>query len=82
MIQAGLIDQLTELGWKVNFKENEKFDYVNEMMQTDKDIGKMKNPRTVSKVTKQVSDVIERESKAGNLPLTLGGDHSLVSHRP
>lgn len=42
------------------------------------DIGIMKNPRTVSAVAHNVSQVVESISKQGNLPLTLGGDHSLA----
>lgn len=79
LVQAGLVSQLTELGWNVHFQDHEKFDYVNKMLEQDPDIGVMKNPRTVSKVTQQVAETVEREAKSGRLPLTLGGDHSLVS---
>lgn len=37
----------------------------------------MKNPRTVNAVARSVADRVEAISKAGDLPLTLGGDHSL-----
>lgn len=38
----------------------------------------MKNPRTVSAVTRSVADTVEAAAKKGSLPLTLGGDHSLA----
>lgn len=38
----------------------------------------MINPRTVSKVTKEVARLVGASAHAGELPLTLGGDHSLA----
>ena len=45
----------------------------------DPDIGKMKKPRLVSAVTEKVAGEVGEISNRGWLPLTLGGDHSLVS---
>ena len=39
----------------------------------------MKKPRLVSAVCEKVSTEVGRISQKGWLPLTLGGDHSLVS---
>jgi arginase len=39
----------------------------------------MKQPRAVSTVTKQLASDVADVAEGGKLPLTLGGDHSLVS---
>ena len=48
---------------------------------SDPPIGKLKNPRLVSRVTEAVSAVVGKHIKDGELPVTLGGDHSLVRGR-
>ncbi len=45
----------------------------------DPDIGNMKKPRLVSAVCERVKDKVHANAEKGFLPLTLGGDHSLVS---
>jgi arginase len=47
----------------------------------DPDIGRMKKPRLVSAVCERVGKEVGDIAKKGWLPLTLGGDHSLVSER-
>jgi arginase len=76
MVEAGLVTQLSELGWKVNFNGQHKFEEIS--AASDPPIGKVKNPRLVSSVTEAVSIVIGDHVKKGELPVTLGGDHSLV----
>jgi arginase len=51
-----------------------------EMVQRlpDPDIGRMKKPRLVSAVCERVASEVGAAAKQGALPLTLGGDHSLV----
>lgn len=44
----------------------------------DPDIGRMKKPRLVSAVCERVGKQVGDIAKKGWLPLTLGGDHSLV----
>jgi arginase family enzyme len=44
----------------------------------DADIGMMKKPRLVSEVNKQLAGRVGEVVKKGWLPVTLGGDHSLV----
>lgn len=39
----------------------------------------MKKPRLVSAVCERVAQEVGSKAKQGFLPLTLGGDHSLVS---
>ena len=77
LVEAGLIDQITELGWKVDFDGHHQFeDQV--QAKDDPPIGIVKNPRLVSRVTEAVADVVGRHARDGKLPITLGGDHSLV----
>jgi arginase len=76
MVEAGLLDQLKELGWAVKFDGHHQFEAANAI--TDPPIGKLKNPRLVSSVTKAVAEVVGRHAKKGELPVTLGGDHSLA----
>ena len=45
----------------------------------DPDVGRMKKPRLVSAVCERVAQEVGRIAGRGWLPLTLGGDHSLVS---
>ncbi len=45
----------------------------------DPDIGRMKRPRLVSAVNERVAQQVGGFAGKGWLPLTLGGDHSLVS---
>lgn len=79
LVEAGLIGQLEELGWKVQFQGHQQFQDVNATIQDDSDIGNMKLPKTVSEVCKRVAKTVEDTSRNGSVPLTLGGDHSLVS---
>jgi arginase len=44
----------------------------------DEPIGIMKKPRLVSEVCRRVADKVADVAGMGQLPLTLGGDHSLV----
>jgi len=45
----------------------------------DPPIGILKNPRLVSGVCKELRDVVKSHCEKGQLVLTIGGDHSLVS---
>jgi arginase len=76
LVNAGLADQLTELGWKVHFDGHHQFEDIS--AASDPPIGKLKNPRLVSKVTEAVAKTLGEHAKNGRLCLTLGGDHSLA----
>ncbi|GAO50607.1 Ureohydrolase [Saitoella complicata NRRL Y-17804] len=78
MINAGLIDQVKELGWDVTFEGHQQFEQLKPAANEDPDVGRLKNPRYVSAVTKAVSGVVEKHCKRGEFPLTVGGDHSLA----
>ncbi|KAH9950207.1 Ureohydrolase [Amylocystis lapponica] len=76
MVEAGLVGQLTELGWNVQFDGHHQFEEIGAL--DDPPIGKLKNPRFVSRVCKAVAEVVGGHAQKGQLPLTLGGDHSLA----
>ena len=86
LIDAGLPSQLSQLGWNVDYDPELFFRDVPYMLdgtgkakQSDPDIGIMKKPRLVSEVCRLVADKVASVADQGALPLTLGGDHSLVS---
>ncbi|KAI0273458.1 arginase [Gloeopeniophorella convolvens] len=76
LVNAGLIDQLKELEWVVEFDGHHQFEEIS--AENDPPIGKLLNPRLVSKVTEAVAQAVGDHARKGSLPLTLGGDHSLA----
>ncbi|KAF8735837.1 hypothetical protein AX14_001412 [Amanita brunnescens Koide BX004] len=76
LVEAGLLDQLKELNWNVLFDGHHQFEDINNL--DDPPIGILKNPRLVSRVTESISRVVGGHAKKGQLPVTLGGDHSLA----
>lgn len=76
MVEAGLVKQLEGLGWKVKFDGHHQFEEIKAV--DDPPIGILKNPRLVSRVTESVSKVVGDHIVKRELPVTLGGDHSLV----
>ncbi|KAI0822717.1 Ureohydrolase [Trametes gibbosa] len=76
LVEAGLPEQLTELGWNVQFDGHHQFEEI--ATEDDPPIGKLKNPRFVSRVCEAVAKAVGQHAKNGQLPLTLGGDHSLA----
>ena len=77
LIDAGVITDLEGLGWKVKFDGHHQFEEINAAI--DPPIGILKNPRLVSRVNEAVAKVVGEHGSKGELPVTLGGDHSLVS---
>ena len=75
LIAHGLAQQVEELGLQVDAIEDHK---GFEVLSNDTDIGKLKNPRTVSAATKEVFKEVSKHALARKLPVTLGGDHSLA----
>ncbi|KAJ2988855.1 hypothetical protein NUW54_g8981 [Trametes sanguinea] len=76
LIESGLPQQLTKIGWKVQFDGELEFEHI--LAEDDPPIGNLKNPRAVSRVCELVAKVVGDRAKKGQLPLTLGGDHSLA----
>ncbi|KAG8884230.1 Arginase, catabolizes arginine to ornithine and urea [Tulasnella sp. 331] len=76
LVDAGLIDQIKNLGWHVEFGGHHQFEDLT--VEKDPPVGIVKRPRLVSKVNKKVAAEVEAHTRAGKLPVTLGGDHSLA----
>jgi len=76
LIEAGVITDLEGLGWKVKFDGHHQFEEIN--AANDPPIGILKNPRLVSRVNESVAKVVGEHGSKGELPVTLGGDHSLA----
>ena len=76
MVEAGLVKQLEGLGWKVKFDGHHQFEEIKTI--DDPPIGILKNPRLVSRVTESVARAVGGHVAKRELPITLGGDHSLV----
>ncbi|KAL7422542.1 Arginase, catabolizes arginine to ornithine and urea [Cryptotrichosporon argae] len=92
ILRAGLSSQLAALGWDVSTSAASFTDVPynpvpceatgtgrSETVQAeeDADIGRLKNPRLVSAVCERVKKEVEAVARRGEIPLTLGGDHSL-----
>lgn len=77
LLKAELPKQLESLSWKADLNQSIDWKMVNDMLQDDPDIGTLKNPRSVSKASELLADAVEKSARAGELPLVLGGDHSL-----
>lgn len=76
LVEAGLLDDLKGLGWSVDFGGHHQFETIE--AADDPPIGKLLKPRLVSKVCEAVAKTVGDHAKRGSLPVTLGGDHSLV----
>ncbi|KAI6127717.1 Ureohydrolase [Pisolithus thermaeus] len=76
LVEAGLITRLEELGWHVLFDGHHQFEEIS--AASDPPVGKLKNPRLVSRVCESVANAVGTHVRNGQLPVTLGGDHSLV----
>jgi arginase len=76
LVEAGILTQLEGLGWKVKFDGHHQFEEIN--AANDPPIGILKNPRLVSRVNESVAKVVGDHGSKGELPVTLGGDHSLA----
>lgn len=77
LVNAGLPAQLSALGWSVIFDGHLEFAPIE--AENDPPIGILKNPRAVSTASEKVADVASSHAKKGELTISLGGDHSLVS---
>lgn len=93
LTQAGLLTQLeSELGYQLhgdtevrNFNDYQPTVTARDSTVSnsspifdDPDVRGMKNPRSVSAVTEQISELVYQQARQGRLALTLGGDHSIA----
>ncbi|KAG6898270.1 hypothetical protein C0992_000715 [Termitomyces sp. T32_za158] len=80
LVEAGLIEQIANLGWRVKFDGHHQFEDVD--AASDPPVGILKNPRLVSRVAEAVAKAVGEHARNGELTVTLGGDHSLVVAHP
>ncbi|KAL7747918.1 Arginase, catabolizes arginine to ornithine and urea [Sorochytrium milnesiophthora] len=77
LAEFGLHSQLKDLGWEVSV-DDRMHDVTSLQPASDANIGKLKQPRYVSRVCEKLSQVVEEHARKGHLALTIGGDHSLA----
>jgi arginase len=76
LVEFGLLNQVQEMGWSVDYESNES---IHSLRPTeDPDVLNLKQPKYVSAVTEHVSKQIYQSAKDGKFVLTLGGDHSIA----
>ncbi|KAF2760084.1 Ureohydrolase [Pseudovirgaria hyperparasitica] len=80
LIDAGLLTQLeNDLALNVTFDGTvASYADVYAAHPDDPDVRGMKRPKTVSAVTRQISEQVYAHARAGRFALTLGGDHSIA----
>ncbi|KAG2077863.1 Ureohydrolase [Suillus decipiens] len=92
LVQAGLINQVEELGWRVVFDGHHQFedispppDAIQVNATTDPavdtlsaSIARLRSPLLVAQVCESVASAVQAHAEMGHLPVTLGGDHSLA----
>ncbi|OCL02785.1 Ureohydrolase [Glonium stellatum] len=78
LIESGLIQQLEEdLEFKVTY-DGQVHSYTDIMPKDDPEYRNMKRPKSVSAVTRAVSEQVYEHASKGKFVLTLGGDHSIA----
>jgi arginase len=81
LIESGLLTQLRdELGYNLHGHDavHSYPDLVASSADQDPPHRGMKNPRSVSAVTRRIADQVYSHAREGRLVLTLGGDHSIA----
>lgn len=78
LISAGLISQLESLNWQVSHSPAQHPHFTSMTSAEDPPIGNMHRPRSVSRVCEEVKNQVGAACAKGELPVVLGGDHSLA----
>jgi len=93
LVEAGLINQIEELGWRVVFDGHHQFEDIpadplappngipsddSAVSALDASLARLKNPLFVARVCESVAAAVQAHAERGQLPVTLGGDHSLA----
>jgi arginase len=76
LVEFGLLNQLEEMGYDVEYEANENISDLRPA--EDPDTLNLKQPKYVSAVTETVSKQILKSAQEGKFVLTLGGDHSVA----
>jgi arginase len=72
--EAGLVQQIKNLGFKVHDKGDLKF----EEFKDDPVVGNVRKPKSVGTANKQIANSVAESLRNGSVCLTLGGDHSMA----
>ncbi|SCV03776.1 LAME_0H13124g1_1 [Lachancea meyersii CBS 8951] len=79
MLRHGLAHELQELGWNVNIQE--PLAGVDHQRRTEEDTSdvykNLKKPQLVGEATEKIKDAVQGALRRGEMPVTLGGDHSI-----
>ncbi|CUS20479.1 LAQU0S01e07536g1_1 [Lachancea quebecensis] len=80
MLRQGLRQDLQSLGWNTSIEEPLANDDYEKRKETDTSDtwGIVKRPQLVGEATKQVYGSVKKVLERGELPVTLGGDHSIA----
>ncbi|KAJ9099297.1 hypothetical protein QFC21_004178 [Naganishia friedmannii] len=83
LVEFGLLNQIKQLGWNVSYDGAKPFaDIAHTRHDADDAVDppshNMKNARLVSAVCERLAEVVGQHAKRGELPVTVGGDHSLA----
>ncbi|KAJ3396245.1 Arginase, catabolizes arginine to ornithine and urea [Lobulomyces angularis] len=76
MLEAGLLDMIEGLDWKVEIQHND-FNALEKECKKVVDTRHIKNASFVSKTCQTIHEQIKKHAALGQMILTLGGDHSL-----
>ncbi|KAL0081421.1 arginase [Phycomyces blakesleeanus] len=76
LVEFGLLNQIQEMGWKVDYEGNNNISSLRP--NQDPDVLNLKQPKYVSNVTHAVAKQIEERARQNKFVLTLGGDHSVA----
>ncbi|KAI8997590.1 arginase [Pilobolus umbonatus] len=76
LIEHGLLNQIEELGWEVEYEANSDLESLRP--KEDPNIMNLKQPQFVSAVTEMLSHQVYEKATEGKFVLTLGGDHSIA----
>jgi len=76
LVNAGLEEDIKALGWNVAFDGHHHFEEIT--IKEDPMADNLKNPKNVSRVCEAVARIVGDHARQRQLPLTLGGDHSLA----
>jgi len=75
LFEFGISDQLKCLGWEV---KEEMIPVLDLKPEDDQPCQNLLNPRHVGAVNKNLAAVVEAHARAGNIVVSVGGDHSMA----
>ncbi|KAK6201249.1 arginase [Scheffersomyces amazonensis] len=77
ILNAGFEKQISSLGWTTQVKSPLEGTNYESLKTNEKDKYGVKNAQIVSECCKRIHDSVYSSLEAGELPITIGGDHSI-----